>query len=130
MTLGAAILFLLAGVFACVVIDLDNVFKSHFKRWFTKAGVCMSSVTLFTWASSAYWLTALSTSVALCVTWFFVLFNGFYNIGRGKPWWFAGTPDENDSIAEQVQRSMPLWCWILINGLVLAFGNVVYWGNY
>lgn len=74
----------------------------------------------FLWVAIGFtWIDfAKSVFTEVSITWF--LFDGLFNIKRGKDWWFIGTVDKDESFFDNVKRSIgPVWTKILQIGLIL-----------
>ena len=65
-------------------------------------------------------------SLFLCSSWYFFLFNGFYNLVRRYNWWFIGTPDANDSWTERFFRAIGMPTTIALQLLLILISTYFY----
>lgn len=87
---------------------------NHSKEWKLVVLSNLPSIAMFTFCSNAPWYISLPAS-SLAIAWFFWLFfDGIYNVSRGQNWWFTGTDDPDDAKTDNFLQKLKLWQQIAI----------------
>jgi len=97
----------------------------HKREWLFKAYTCVPSIIILgfdhhTWH---WYLAAIAT--LMLAAWWWLLFDGFYNIrrvvgGKRVPWFFTGTNDPDDAVADNFLQGLKTWQHISLKiGLIL-----------
>lgn len=122
--LGSAIAF-------NVWYDLRLWFKEkrrpHKKGWRLKASTSIPALCMLFWVSEYKWYYAAGFSVFMSMSWFLVLFSGFYNVLRGYNFFFNGSEDgKDDAVTDNFFQSIPFWLGNLIKLVLLAGSTYLY----
>lgn len=87
------------------------------------AGVCLMAFRdqqhVFQW-----WVTI--EIVFLLGSWYWLLFDGIYNILRGFIFWFTGSDDKDDAKTDNFLQSLPLWGHITVKLAGVAASTILY----
>lgn len=82
----------------------------HKKEFALRCILMLPSVALFTIHHSPFSLWSLVVSALMIGYLFWFLFDGLFNLKRGKEWWFIGTVDKDESFFDNIKRWLgPVW---------------------
>jgi hypothetical protein len=95
----------------------------HLPESFIRAAMFSPSMLFFLWADGFGWLNLMVVVFAsLALTW--LLFDGLFNLKRGKDWWFIGTVDKDESFFDNIKRWLgPVWTKIV--QISIAVGSIL-----
>ena len=125
-----AFILLAAAIAFNVWYDLRLYFKEkrrpHKKGWRLKASTAIPSLVLLFWVSEYKWYYAAGFSVFMAMSWFLLLFDGFYNAFRGFGFFYRGTNDTDDAKTDNFFQSIPMWAGIAIKILLFVGSTYLY----
>lgn len=127
----AAFILLAATIAFNVWYDLRLWFKEkrrpHKKGWRLKASASIPSLVLLFWVSGYPWYYAAGFSVFMAMSWFLLLFDGFYNTFRGFGFFYRGTNDgKQDAITDRFLKSIPMGAGIFIKIALFLISTFLY----
>jgi Na+/H+ antiporter NhaC len=95
----------------------------HRNEFWLRALLLLPSLALFILAKD-FNLHTFMNSVSMVAYLFWFLFDGLFNLKRGKDWWFIGTIDKDESYFDNFKRKLgPVWTKIV--QITLAVGCVI-----
>lgn len=101
--------------------------RPHKKGWRLKASTSIPALLILFWVSGFKWYYAAGFSIFMAMSWFLVLFDGFYNTFRGFGFFYRGSEDgKNDAITDNFFQSIPMWAGIVIKLVLFAGSTYLY----
>lgn len=123
-------ILLAAAIAFNVWYDLRLWFKEkrrpHKKGWRLKASTSIPALVILIWVSDYKWYYAAGFSVFMAMSWFLLLFDGFYNLFRGFGFFYRGTNDTDDATTDNFFQSIPIWAGIVIKLALFAGSTYLY----
>jgi len=126
-----AFILLAATIAGNVWYDLKLYFKEkrrpHKKGWRLKGSTSIPSLVLLIWVSEYEWYYAAGFSILMVMSWFLLLFDGFYNVIRGFGFFYRGSEDgKEDAKTDNFFQSIPMWAGIVIKVVLFAGSTYLY----
>lgn len=95
----------------------------HLPESFIRVAMFAPSIILFWWAKE-FVLLQLAVTVFTVLATLWLLFDGLFNLKRGKDWWYIGTIDKDESTFDNIKRWLgPVWTKIV--QISLAVGSIL-----
>jgi hypothetical protein len=82
----------------------------HGKEWWVRVAALLPCIALFGW----FRLLPLAAAAFMVAMWFWLLFDGLYNVIRGYKWWFTGSDDPDDAKTDNLLQRLTLTQHILL----------------
>ncbi len=111
--------------------DLRLYFKGkprpHKKGWRLKAVTSIPAIVTLFWVGGYDWYYDGGLSVLMAMSWFLLLFDGFYSLFRGYGFFYRGSEDgKQDAKTDNFFQFIPMWAGIAIKILLFAGSTYLY----